>query len=105
MSNSDAWKSNSREDFHVDEENRNDAIPLEGVQEVEGVEVASRDDDGVQQSSNRKKRGVREPFYVWGHFTKITINGELKAKCNHCRAKLVAYDNNGTLHLDRHLKR
>ena len=48
MSNSDARKSNSREDFHVDEENRNDAIPLEGVQEVEGVEEASCDDDGVQ---------------------------------------------------------
>ena len=48
---------------------------------------------------------MREPFYVWGHFTKITINGELKAKCNHCRAKLVASGNNGTSHLDRHLKR
>ena len=48
-------ESNSREDFHVGEENRNDAIPLEGVQEVEGVEEASRGDDGVQQSSNKKK--------------------------------------------------
>ncbi|KAH9733996.1 BED-type domain-containing protein [Citrus sinensis] len=48
--------SNSREDSHVGEENRNDAIPLEGLQEVEGVEEASRGDDGVQQSSNKKKR-------------------------------------------------
>ena len=29
--------SNSCEDSHVGEENTNDAIPLEGVQEVEGV--------------------------------------------------------------------
>ena len=29
--------SNSRENSHVGEENTNDAIPLEGVQEVEGV--------------------------------------------------------------------
>lgn len=56
--------SNSREDSHVGEENRNDAIPLEGLQEVEGVEEASRGDDGVQQSSNKKKRGVREASYV-----------------------------------------
>ena len=59
----------------------------------------------VQQSSNKKKRGVREPSYVWEHFTKVTIDGELKAKCNHCRAKLVASSNNGTSHLDRHLKK
>ena len=97
--------SNSCEDSHVGEENTNDAIPLEGVQEVEGVEEASRGDDGVEQSSNKKKRGMREPSYVWGHFTKVTINGELKAKCNHCQAKLVASGHNGTSHLDRHLKR
>ncbi|XP_015387992.1 zinc finger BED domain-containing protein DAYSLEEPER-like [Citrus sinensis] len=53
----------------------------------------------------KKKQGVREPSYVWGHFTKVTINGELKAKCNHCQAKLVAFGHNGTSHLDRHLKR
>ncbi|KAH9754467.1 BED-type domain-containing protein [Citrus sinensis] len=82
--------------------NTNDVIPLEGVQEVE---EASRDDDGVEQSSNKKKRGMREPSYVWGHFTKVTINSELKAKCNHCQAKLVASGHNGTSHLDRHLKK
>ncbi|KAH9763675.1 BED-type domain-containing protein [Citrus sinensis] len=64
--------SNSCEDSHVGEENTNDAIPLEGVQEVEGVEEASRGDDGVEQSSNKKKR---------------------------------ASSHNGTLHLDRHLKK
>ena len=56
--------SNSHEDFHVGEGNRNDVIPLQRVQEVEGVEEASRGDDGVQQSSNKKKRGVREASYV-----------------------------------------
>ncbi|KAH9777022.1 BED-type domain-containing protein [Citrus sinensis] len=40
--------SNSREDSHVGEENTNDAIPLEGVQEVKGVEEASHDDDEVE---------------------------------------------------------
>ncbi|KAH9752810.1 BED-type domain-containing protein [Citrus sinensis] len=97
--------SNSREDSHVGEENTNDVIPLEGVQEVEGVDEASRDDDGVEQRSNKKKQGMQEPSYVWGHFTKVTINGELKAKCNHCQAKLVASGHNGTSHLDRHLKK
>ena len=48
---------------------------------------------------------MQEPSYVWGHFTKVTINGELKAKCNHCQAKLVGSGHNGTSHLDRHLKR
>ena len=48
---------------------------------------------------------MREPSYVWGHFTKVTINGELKAKCNHCQAKLVASGHNRTSHLDRHSKR
>ena len=33
---------------------------------------------------------MREPSYVWGHFTKVHIDGELKVKCNH---------------LDRHLKK
>ena len=65
MSNSDARKSNSREDFHVGKENINDAIPLEGVQEVEGVEEASRDDNGVQQSSNRKSK-VCENLLMFG---------------------------------------
>ena len=37
--------------------------------------------------------------------SKVTINGKLEAKCNHCQAKLVASSNNGTSHLDRHLKR
>ncbi|KAH9698718.1 BED-type domain-containing protein [Citrus sinensis] len=45
--------SNSCEDSYVGEENRNDDIPVEGVQEVEGVEEASRGDDGVQQSNRR----------------------------------------------------
>ena len=40
--------SNSHEYSHVGEENTNDIIPLEGVQEIEGVEEASRDDDVVE---------------------------------------------------------
>ena len=72
------------------------------VQEVKRVEEASLNDDGVQQRSNRRKW---EPSYVWGHFSKITIDGELDVKCNHCGAKLVASSNNKTSHLDRHLKR
>ena len=40
--------SNSLENSHVGKENTNDDIPLEGVQEVEGVEEASRDDDVVE---------------------------------------------------------
>ena len=87
---------NSHLNVHVGEENEDDV-----VQEAGRVEEASLNDDGVQQRSNRRKR---EPFYIWGHLSKITIDGELKAKCNHCRGKLVASSNNGTSHLDRHLK-
>lgn len=48
---------------------------------------------------------MREPSYFLGYFSKVTINGELKAKCNHCQAKLIASNNNGTSHLDKLLKR
>ena len=88
---------NSHLDVHVGEE----ASLNDVVQDVKRDEEASLNDDGVQQRSNRRKR---EPFYIWGHLSKITIDGELKAKCNHCRGKLVASSNNGTSHLDRHLK-
>ena len=77
----DTPRSNSHLDVHVGEE----ASLNDGVQEVKRLEEASFNDDGVQQRSNRRKR---EPSYVWGHFSKITIDGELKAKCNHCGAKV-----------------
>ena len=88
---------NSHLDVHVGEENEDDV-----VQEAGRVEEASLNDDGVQQNNNKRKR---EPSYIWGHFSKITGYGEWKAKCNHCGAKLLASSNNGTSHLDRHLKR
>jgi len=58
--------SNSREDSHVGEENTNDAIPFEGVQEVEGVEEASRGDDGLQQSSYKIKARCARTFLCLG---------------------------------------
>lgn len=65
MSNSYARKLNSCENFQVGEENRNHIIQeAKGIQEVERVEEASRDDDEVQQNSNKKKQGMQEPSYV-----------------------------------------
>ena len=67
MSNSDALKSNSRKDFLIGEENINDAIQeVEGVQEVKGVEETSCNDDGVQQSNNKKKARCARTFLFLG---------------------------------------
>ena len=47
----------------------------------------------------------QKPSHAWGHFSNVIINSELKAKCNHCRANLVASNNNETSHLNIFLKK
>ncbi|CAL1375441.1 unnamed protein product [Linum trigynum] len=41
---------------------------------------------------------------VWLHYTKVRINGIVKAKCNYCKKKLGGESNNGTTHLKNHTK-
>lgn len=60
---------------------------------------------GHNKVAIKKTMRGQKPSHAWGHFSKVIINNELKAKCNHCRANLVAYNNNETSHLDIHLKR
>lgn len=72
MSNSDARKSNSHEDFNVGEENKDDVVQV--VEAAKKVEEPSLNDDKVQQSTNKRKReGSRQPSHVWGHFSKVTL--------------------------------
>ncbi|CAI0409414.1 unnamed protein product [Linum tenue] len=41
---------------------------------------------------------------VWLHYTKVRINGIVKAKCNYCKKQLGGESNNGTTHLKNHTK-
>ena len=63
--------------------------------------------DATEAKTSRKKRSV-----VWKEFEIITNNGDMKARCNHCKHNL-AYKKGGgggggvrgaTTHLKRHLK-
>ncbi|CAL1413299.1 unnamed protein product [Linum trigynum] len=42
--------------------------------------------------------------HVWAHYTKIRLNGAVKAKCNYCKKLLVGESNNGTTHLKNHTR-
>ncbi|KAJ0432485.1 putative transcription factor/ chromatin remodeling BED-type(Zn) family [Helianthus annuus] len=48
-----------------------------------------------------KKRKSSSP--AWEHFTKLKVNGELKAECNYCKKRLAAGSSNGTRHLLAHM--
>ena len=63
--------------------------------------------DATEAKTSRKKRSV-----VWKEFEIITNNGDMKARCNHCK-HILAYKKGGgggggggcaTTHLKRHLK-
>jgi hypothetical protein len=41
---------------------------------------------------------------VWNDFVQVCVDGEWKAKRNHCSKKLSAVSRNGTTHLKTHLK-
>ncbi|CAI0430600.1 unnamed protein product [Linum tenue] len=38
---------------------------------------------------------------VWLHYSKVLINGIVKAKCNYCKKQLAGESNNGTTHLKK----
>ena len=46
--------------------------------------------------------GLKSP--VWSHYSKIRINGVVKAKCNYCKKFLVGDSNSGTTHLKNHTR-
>ncbi|KAD3067879.1 hypothetical protein E3N88_35759 [Mikania micrantha] len=54
-----------------------------------------------QFNNNDKKRKASSP--AWEHFTNLIINGEKKAECVYCKAKLGAKSTNGTRHLLAHM--
>ncbi|KAH9668512.1 BED-type domain-containing protein [Citrus sinensis] len=58
-----------------------------------------RDSEGQPRSS------LRQTSRVWGHFTRRTINGEIKAVCNHCGKGFAGQQSSGTLHLLNHIDR
>ena len=80
------------------------------VIDMEDVEDVDKDDemdemgiDATEAKASRKKRSV-----VWKEFEIITNNGDMKARCNHCKHNLASKKGWGvwgaTTHLKRHLK-
>ncbi|KAK9184601.1 hypothetical protein WN943_024951 [Citrus x changshan-huyou] len=57
----------------------------------------------ISLSTLKDKKG-KKVSTAWDHFTKVTINGEKKAKCMHCNAFLEAKYTLGTTSLNRHVK-
>ena len=48
---------------------------------------------------------MRQTSRTWDHFTRRTINGEMKAVCNHCGKGFVRQQSSGTSHLLNHIDR
>ena len=68
--------------------------------------VEDSNDNEVEEislSTLKDKKG-KKVSTAWDHFTKVTINGEKKAKCMHCNAILEAKYTSGTTSLNRHVK-
>ncbi|XP_024962042.1 zinc finger BED domain-containing protein DAYSLEEPER-like [Cynara cardunculus var. scolymus] len=57
-------------------------------------------DTNAQQHPQNKRKGS----VAWDHFVQMTVNGQVKAQCNHCRALLGGKSKNGTKHLLDHMK-
>lgn len=60
--------------------------------------VEDSNDNEVEEislSTLKDKKG-KKVSTAWDHFTKVTINGEKKAKCMHCNAILEAKYTSGT---------
>lgn len=56
--------------------------------------------DGSETASKRHKSKV------WEHFTKYKdVNGKQRSLCKHCKKNFVGDSNQGTSHLNNHLKR
>ncbi|KAH9780517.1 BED-type domain-containing protein [Citrus sinensis] len=58
-----------------------------------------RDSEGQPRSS------LRQASRAWDHFTRRTINGEMKAVCNHCGKGFAGQQSSGTSHLLNHIDR
>ncbi|KAK9184483.1 hypothetical protein WN943_024833 [Citrus x changshan-huyou] len=58
-----------------------------------------RDSEGQPRSS------LRQTSRAWDHFTRRTINGEMKAVCNHCGKGFAGQQSSGTSHLLNHIDR
>ena len=51
------------------------------------------------------RSSLRQTSRAWDHFTRRTINGEMKAVCNHCGKGFAGQQSSGTLHLLNHIDR
>jgi hypothetical protein len=81
--------------------------------QASGTVVAAADttEDNVVHISDGEEEAIAAPgkrrkLYskAWNDFVQVCVDGEWKAKCNHCGKKLSAVSRNGTTHLKTHLK-
>ncbi|KAL9426799.1 hypothetical protein AB3S75_033559 [Citrus x aurantiifolia] len=56
-------------------------------------------------SEGQPKSPLRQTSKAWDHFTRRTINGEMKAVCNHCGKGFAGQQSSGTSHLLNHIDR
>ena len=76
---------NGLEDVRQDSDDENEANDVEEVK----IDEHSKKRKGVALENLENKK--RTTSKCWDHFTKVTIGGELKAKCNHCAKLLIDY--------------
>ncbi|KAJ4827678.1 hypothetical protein Tsubulata_042401 [Turnera subulata] len=77
----------------------NDSNPTPSATQTVGVANEGDDTDTHFQKKKRVKKSA-----VWLEFTEETINGELKARCNHCKSVLKVHKSGSTTHFNRHLE-
>ncbi|XP_024038235.1 zinc finger BED domain-containing protein RICESLEEPER 2-like [Citrus clementina] len=58
-----------------------------------------------RDSEGQPKSSLRQTSRAWDHFTRRTINGEMKAVCNHCGKGFAGQQSSRTSHLLNHIDR
>ncbi|KAH7845735.1 hypothetical protein Vadar_005431 [Vaccinium darrowii] len=84
------------------------SVPSEPVSQPAPINVDDHPSENIVGSeqateTNSGEAKLRSPF--WGHYNRVKINGEWKACCKYCPAKISGKTENGTSHLQQHYNR
>jgi hypothetical protein len=87
---------------HATETPSSAQAPAPTAASIDDVAVESQGTDTDIEIVDVKRRKLK--FVVWKEFTRIQINGVLRAECMWCKDRLGVETKNGTTHLHDHLK-
>ncbi|KAH7833616.1 hypothetical protein Vadar_008111 [Vaccinium darrowii] len=87
------------------------SAPSEPVSQSAPINVDDHPNENNQNNAgservtetNSGEAKLRSPF--WAHYNRVQINGEWKACCKYCPAKISGKTENGTPHLQQHYNR